>query len=113
MLRPIPLRALIDTATHSALVQGTRGKTYTPNIVLGNVLVQNAKKRAMSDGNLITTSSATLFYDCVNSTGDPTFKIGDRITYTDGHGNNQIKHIQDIVEAKTTEGIHHYEVMLL
>ena len=113
MLKPIPKKVLIDSATHSPLVHGARGKTYTPNNALTDVLIQNKKMRTISDGNLLTTSDAILFYDVTNSTGDPTFKIGDRITYTDGFGNSQIKYIKSIVEAKTFEGIHHYEVMLL
>ena len=113
MLRPIPLKVLIDSATYSPLVQGTRGRTYGPAETLGNVLIQTQKKRALSDGNLLTVSSATLFFDVTNSTGSPTFKIGDQIVYDDGFGNTQTKYIQDIVEAKTSEGIHHYEVMLL
>ena len=113
MLRPIPLKVLIDTATHSPLVQGARGRTYTPDETLERVLIQNVKRRALSDGNLITTSNAVMFFDTVNSIGSPTFKIGDQITYTDGHGSAQVKYIQEIVEAKTNEGIHHYEVMLL
>ena len=113
MLKPIPSRVLIDTATHSKLVTGARGRTYTPSETLTSVLIQNVKNRTLSDGSVITTSDAILFFDIVNSKGDPTFKIGDQITYTDGFGNEQVKYIKKIVEAKTNEGIHHYEVMLL
>ena len=113
MLKPIPLKVLNDTVTHSPLVTGARGRTYAPGESLTRVLVQNVKNRTLSDGKLITTSDAILFFDVTNSVGSPVFKIGDKITYTDGFGNSQEKYIKKIVEAKTTEGIHHYEVMLL
>ena len=113
MLKPIPLKVLIDTVTLSTLVTGARGKTYTPDTVLTNVLVQNKKMRTVSNDNVITTSDAILFYDITNSAGNPTFHIGDKVTYTDGHGASHEKYIKSILEAKTYEGIHHFEVMLL
>ena len=113
MLKPIPLKVLIDTVTHSPLIAGARGRTYGPDKTLSNVLVQNKKVRQLSDGNLISVSGALLFFDTTNSVGSPSFKVGDRITYTDGHGDSQVKYIKEITEAKTNEGIHHYEVMLL
>lgn len=113
MLKPIPLKVLIDTATLSKLVTGARGKTYSPDTALGNVLIQNKKIRTKVNENILTTSDAILFYDVTHSTGGPTFAIGDRVTYADGHGNSHEKYIKSIVEAKTHEGIHHYEVMLL
>lgn len=109
MLRPIPLKVLIDTATHSPLVTGARGKTYTPDNVLANVLVQDKKVRTVESGNIITTSDAILFYDVINSNGMTAFSIGDKITYSNG----QEKYIKGVVEAKTYDGIHHYELMLL
>lgn len=113
MLKPIPMKVLIDSAVHSTLITGTRGRTYSPATSLTNVLIQNVKNRTIVDGNLITTSDATLFFDVANSSGDATFKIGDKIAYTDGFGNAQEKYVKKIVEAKTNEGIHHYELMLL
>ena len=113
MLKPIPLKVLIDSAIHSPLVTGARGKTYTPSNSLTNVLVQNKKMRTVSNDNVIMTSDAILFYDLTNSSGMTTFKIGDKITFSDGVGTSHDKYIKSIVEAKTHEGIHHYELMLL
>ena len=113
MLSPIPLKVLIDTASHQALITGARGRTYDTATILGNVLVQNKKVRTVENDNVLTTSDAILFYDITNSTGSPVFKIGDKITYDDAYGTSHEKYIKSIVEAKTYEGIHHFEVMLL
>ena len=112
MLTPIPISVLIDSATHSPLVTGARGKTYTPSNSLTNVLIQNKKVRTVSNDNVIMTSDAILFYDMSNSNGMTTFKIGDQITFLDGFGASHDKYIKSIVEAKTNNGIHHYELML-
>jgi len=106
MLAPIPKQALIDTVAHKVMTQGTRGKTYS-SATISNVLVQDKVVRQNINGNTLVVSNALMFWDARHSTS-ATFNIGDKITY-----NGVDKFIVDVVYAKTTEGIHHVELMLL
>lgn len=107
MLGPIPLEVLIDTVEHEVLVESNRGDTFQTPSTLTNVLVQDKMSRTVVDGNLIITSDALMFWDVFHST-DASFKVGDRITF-----NSVQKYIKNVFYAKTRDGVHHVELMLL
>lgn len=113
MLKPIPLRALIDSVVHSPLTQGSRSNTYGPEATLTKVLVQNKNIRTSVDGSYIVTAGALMFWD-VTYSDDATFNVGDRITYTDkASGDSVERYIMDILPAQTNEGLHHLELTLV
>lgn len=113
MLKPIPLKVLIDSVVHSPLTQSPRGDTFGPDATITTVLVQNKNIRTYRDGSAIIIAGAMMFWDATHSDG-AVFQVGDKITYTDkATGNDIERYITDILPAQTHKGLHHLELTLV
>lgn len=111
-MRTLPSRLLIDTVVHSPLVQNTRGDTFGPDATITKVCVQDKSIRTYVDGSFIFTSSALMFWDKELSTA-ATFKVGDKITYTNkATGQSIERYIQEGMNGQI-ESLHHLELILI
>lgn len=106
---PIPKRLLIHTASYTAQANEDKWGGFTTDepITLSYVRLDPDRKLVVDDQNRQIICTATLFYDCTNSTPQNfTFETGGIVEF--GGCSYRVETVQPLYDV----ALHHYEIGL-
>lgn len=110
MLKPIPMKLLIHSATYEEFVDdGRYGESFRDPITFNHIRIDYATSVNASGNTESKSIKALMFFDLVNSkaSGMFEFKEKSKITF-----NGMVLHVQKVNPLYSTR-LHHYEVELI
>ena len=109
MVKPIPRRLLIHTATLSDVtLSAFQSESLRTVAVLQHVRIETSEKLVITKDNRQISLAATLFFDCRNSKPSYVqFSVGQRITFA-----GAVYRIETVEPVYDDTRLHHYELGL-
>ncbi len=109
MVKPIPRRLLIHTATLSDVtLSAFQSESLRTVAVLQHVRIETSEKLVITKDNRQISLAATLFFDCRNSRpASVQFTVGQRITFS-----GAVYRIETVEPVYDDTRLHHYELGL-
>lgn len=110
MIRPIPKRMLVNSATYEEYVADTgEGSSYATATTLDNIKVDEQMQFSYSSNGKEIVGNAIMFYDLTNSSGLTDSPVNEsKITF---NGKTYTVKDTDILRANNSTP-HHYEILL-
>ena len=110
MIKPIPKRMLVNSATYEEYVADTgEGSSYATAITLDHIKIDEQKQFSYTSNGKEIVGNAMLFYDLTNSSGLTNSPVNEsKITF---NGKTYTIKDTDILRANDNTP-HHYEVLL-
>lgn len=109
MVKPIPRRLLIHTATLSDVtLSAFQAESLRTVAVLQHVRIETSEKLVITKDNRQINLAAILFFDCRNSKPSSVqFSVGQRITFA-----GAVYRIETVEPVYDDARLHHYELGL-
>lgn len=110
MIKPIPKRMLVNSATYIAYSGDTgEGSSYAGSVTLNNIKIDEQKQFSYTSNGKEIIGNAMLYYDLVNSSGLTSAPVNEsKVTF---NGKTYVIKNTDILRAND-DTPHHYEVLL-
>ena len=110
MIKPIPKRMLVNSATYEEYIADMgEGSSYKTSVTLDNIKVDEQLQFSYSSNGKEVIGNAMLFYDLTNSSGFTNKPVNEsKITF---NGKTYTVKDTDILRANDSTP-HHYEVLL-
>ena len=110
MIKPIPKRMLVNSATYEEYVADTgEGSSYKTSVTLNDIKIDEQLQFSYSSNGKEIVGNAIMFYDLTNSSGLTDSPVNEsRITF---NGKTYTVKDTDILRANDSTP-HHYEVLL-
>jgi len=110
MIKPIPKRMLVNSATYEEYIADTgEGSSYATAVTLNNVKIDEQLQFSYSSNGKEVIGNAMLFYDLTNSSGLTNSPVNESKIIFNGK-NYTIKNV-DVLRANNNLP-HHYEILL-
>lgn len=109
MLKPIPLKLLIHSATYEEFIESQRyEETFKQPITLKNIRMNFETSLNRASDSATESIKATMFFDLVNSKATGPFEFKEKSKVTFEGQQMQVQKVSPFYSNK----IHHYEVEL-